>query len=330
MQRYSLVFAVFFLTILANLRGFAQTQIDLRTQSKSVDFSAATMTRPSRIGTVAGSTCQVGETFFKTDAAAGNNLFGCTAPNVWTLLGGTAAAGATTSGQLGDLAVTRASATVLNIATGCQPATPCNVRFGNTVYTLASGAAATISAGTGTAYLYISASGILTIGHAMTLMCSAGCMAVSGVTAFPADSLPLATWTSTSGSWDTAGGRDLRAWISAKPVSGGQGVLVSESGGRATVSIDSSVVPMFLLGSASLAFPSIPNASCATDLTFSLNGALTTDEIAPGWPSALPAGLFGIMRVSAANTVAVRLCNLSGAAVTPPAATYGAAIVRSF
>jgi hypothetical protein len=38
----------------------------------------------------------------------------------------------------------------------------------------------------------------------------------------------------------------------------------------------------------------------------------------------------GMMRVSAANTVSVRLCNFSGAALDPAGATYRARIVRNY
>ena len=38
-------------------------------------------------GTTAPSTCGIGQLFFDTDAAAGLNLFGCTAADTWTLLG---------------------------------------------------------------------------------------------------------------------------------------------------------------------------------------------------------------------------------------------------
>ena len=67
--------------LLAAHAANAQTQIDLRTQSKSVDFSAATSTRPSKTGTTAPATCAVGETFFKTNATAGQNWYGCTVTN---------------------------------------------------------------------------------------------------------------------------------------------------------------------------------------------------------------------------------------------------------
>src|SRR5579864_1644694 len=68
--------------------GYTQTLVDLRTQTKSVDFTAANTTKPFKSGTVVPSTCSVGETFFKTDALAGSNLYACTALNSWTLESG--------------------------------------------------------------------------------------------------------------------------------------------------------------------------------------------------------------------------------------------------
>ena len=56
-----------------------QTQIDLRTQGKNIDFSSAARTRPSKTGTSLPAVCTIGETFVKTDAAAGKNLYVCTA-----------------------------------------------------------------------------------------------------------------------------------------------------------------------------------------------------------------------------------------------------------
>ena len=61
----------------------AQTRIDVRTQTKSIDFSNALSTRPFKTGTTLPATCAVGEAFFKTDAAAGQNWFGCTSTNTW-------------------------------------------------------------------------------------------------------------------------------------------------------------------------------------------------------------------------------------------------------
>ena len=63
--------------------SFAQTQVDLRTQSKSIDFGLAPSTRPFQTGTVLPANCAIGNVYFKTDAIAGNNVFGCTALNTW-------------------------------------------------------------------------------------------------------------------------------------------------------------------------------------------------------------------------------------------------------
>src|SRR5690242_1035959 len=65
----------------------AQTQIDLRTQAKRVDFSNAGSTKPSKTGTDLPPTCTVGETFLKTDAAPGANWYVCTAADLWTVQG---------------------------------------------------------------------------------------------------------------------------------------------------------------------------------------------------------------------------------------------------
>src|ERR1700685_3837378 len=63
-----------------------QTLVDLRTQSKSVNFSAAPSTQPFQSGTVLPAACLVDQAYFQTNAPAGLNLFGCTAVNSWTLL----------------------------------------------------------------------------------------------------------------------------------------------------------------------------------------------------------------------------------------------------
>src|SRR5260370_29495145 len=64
---------------------WGQTMVDLRTQSKSIDFSGANATKPFKSGTVLPSICAVGEIFYKLDATAGANLYGCTSANPGTL-----------------------------------------------------------------------------------------------------------------------------------------------------------------------------------------------------------------------------------------------------
>jgi hypothetical protein len=65
----------------------AQTQIDLRTQSKSVDFQTAQYTKPLKSGSSLPATCTQGELFFLTTAAAGSNVYGCVAVNTWAAQG---------------------------------------------------------------------------------------------------------------------------------------------------------------------------------------------------------------------------------------------------
>ena len=246
-----------------------------------------------------------------------------------TIAGG--GSGATMASQLGDLAVVLTSPTVLTIGSNCATATPCNVRFGYQVYTITTSATATISNnGTGIAYIYVSGSGALVVGHNLTVACSTNCTQQSGVTSFPANVIPIFTWTATNGTWNTSGGLDQRSFLSAKVLSGGQGIIITETPGQSTLAVDTGVIPTYLTNSATLTFSSIANNACAPDQTLTLTGANPGDAVAPAWPSNLPPGVLGVMFVSATNTVDVRLCNLSGAAVAPPSNAFRATIVRNY
>jgi hypothetical protein len=197
------------------------TQLDLRLQSRDVDFSGASSTKPFKSGTGLPSSCGPGELYYRMDAAAGMNVYGCTASNSWTLEQGPPAA--SMASQLGDFVVAPTSATTLTIGANCSISTPCAVRFGAVVYSFASSATVTISAGSGLAFVYVSSAGLLTVGSNVTATCSSACVAQSGVTAFPTDSIPLFTWSATGGSWDANGGADQRAFLSSKSVTAGVG-----------------------------------------------------------------------------------------------------------
>src|SRR5580692_11088795 len=145
------------------------TQLDLRLQSRDVDFSGASATKPFKSGTGLPPSCGQGEIYYRLDASAGMNVYGCTASNSWTLEQGPPAA--SMASQLGDFAVTRTSATVLTIVGNCSTSTPCAVRFGALVYSFGSGATATISAGSGLAFIFVSSAGVLTVGHNVTASC---------------------------------------------------------------------------------------------------------------------------------------------------------------
>jgi hypothetical protein len=82
---------------------------------------------------------------------------------------------------------------------------------------------------------------MLTVGHNVMVLCN-GCAAQSGVTSFPPDSVPIATWSVVNGSLDPAGGQDFRAVLGTKNVIAGPGVSASETNGNTVVSVDTSIV----------------------------------------------------------------------------------------
>src|ERR1700690_1284707 len=67
--------------------GAAQTKVDLRRQAKTIDFSQASSTLPSKVGTGLPATCAQGETFLRLDAPVGRNWYTCLTANSWTLQG---------------------------------------------------------------------------------------------------------------------------------------------------------------------------------------------------------------------------------------------------
>lgn len=163
--------------------------------------------------------------------------------SAWTPQTG-AGSGVSMASQLGDFLVSKTASTTLSIGANCSASTPCSVRFGATAYTFTSGSTVTLNGGTGIAYIYVSNSGNLTVGHNLTLSCGGGCIAQSGISAFPADTIPLFSWSATSGAWN-ASGLDQRAFLSFKEVSGGTGIsLVPDSQGHTVISADSGVVPL--------------------------------------------------------------------------------------
>ena len=227
--------------------AFGQTLVDLRTQSKSIDFSALPSTRPVQVGTALPATCQIGQLFFKADAVAGANLYGCAATNSWSVQsagtgGASSTTGASMASQLGDLQVTRTASNVITVGANCSSTTPCNVHFGSTVFSFTAGATGTISGNaTGALYIYVTNTGTITIGSNLTVAC-AGCTAQSGVTSFPADTVPLGTWSVTNGLLDLTGGQDFRGLLGTKNVVAGPGLTSADTNGSAVISIDTTLV----------------------------------------------------------------------------------------
>lgn len=107
--------------------------------------------------------------------------------------------------------------------------------------------------------------------------------------------------------------------------------LVGDGSVGDPLGVNPATVPMFVTAAATINdWGTIGAASCV-EKTFTFSGALTGDAVVPQWPAALPAGLTGLMRVSLADTLAVRLCNATGSGVAVANGfQFGAMILRSF
>ena len=211
----------------------------------------------------APSTCTIGKLWYDTDATAGQNLYGCTATDVWTLMSGSGG---------GSVAGRYSSA----------------INFG----AIADGACAQST---------FTATGI-TSGAALAL------------------TLPAALEDGLSGS-----ARVSAADTVAVRLCNFSGAEVNPA--SATFAVRDMDSLGYLVGSGTINFSPIADGACASS-TITVTGAATQDTVSPGWPSGLEDGLDGSMRVSATNTVAVRLCNWSGASVDPASATFRAAITK--
>lgn len=255
------LFAASCLLAMAGSRLAAQTQINLRTQARQVDFSAASATKPFKSGIVLPVACSTGEAFFKTDAPAGQNLYGCTATNTWTLQAGWIS-GSTTS----SYGVSFSNQTLVRVTGATHGMTSADLVVN------------CYDAGTPVVYVEADTVSIDPVSFDVTIR--------------------------------FASPQSGRCVISG---AGGTANLMGALGVRSQSALN---------GSATLDFPSLNAGACSSDLTFTVPGAEVSDTIAAGWPADLPQGVVGTMRVTAAGTVAVRLCNLSGSSIDPPASLY--------
>jgi hypothetical protein len=255
------------LSLLPAVAGIAQTQVDLKFQSKNVDFTGASATKSVKAGAILPTTCGQGEVFFNTSAAAGQNLYVCAAINTWTQITSSGSGGSgvavpvTSTSALTDLIVTTTtSPQTLSIAGSCSNFAPCNVRFGGVTTTFRTSATVTVPTGAnvaGVAFIYISSAGAITVGSNSFAVTCTNCSALTGISQFPADSIPLFTWSATAGAWDANGGLDLRAFLSNKSVIAGTGVITTDVAGQTVVSADTSVVGVRVTA------PGASTAACA-------------------------------------------------------------------
>ena len=218
---------------LANVTSDIQTQLNAKASTTHTHTLSGDVT-----GDIANTTVGKlqGRAVASTAPSDAQALVWSAANNQWQPGTVSGSGGATMAVQLGDFSVSRTSSTVLTIGSGCSASTPCNVRFGSTTYRITTSATATISAGSGTSYIYLDGTGIIYVADSLTVTCS-GCTHTSGA-AFPVTAIPIATWSATSGTWDTSGGLDYRAMLSAKRVSGGTNISVTDAGTDAQVGLD--------------------------------------------------------------------------------------------
>jgi hypothetical protein len=318
-----------------NTAGLAQTQLDLRTQSKNIDFSQAPETRPMKTGGTVPSTCNPGDMFFNTSAPVGQNVYGCTATGSFALESG----GAGLATQLGDFAMSNTTtAATLAIGAGCSALMPCNY-VNNNVLVLSLTAPCTVTiSGTvtsGTVYVFVAPNGLLTVGHNTTATLTAGgdCVVATAVTGFPDGSLLLGLPAFTSNVWNTVtGAMDRRGFLSAAAISAGTGVSTITDGatGVKTVSTDSTIIPQYTTGSGA------PSGNCVSGRDFytdTTNGNLWWCKLANTWAQAngssatalpwlLPYGAGGGSTTpgTALNTNEVRYFRIyvpSGSQITP-------------
>lgn len=76
-------------------------------------------------------------------------------------------------------------------------------------------------------------------------------------------------------------------------------------------------------------FGSIPAQSCNDGKTITVTGAAVGDTVELGPPAALEAGLTATGIVTSANTVTVRLCNVTAAPIDPASATWRATVRKA-
>jgi hypothetical protein len=263
--------------------GWAQTALDLRTQTKNVDFTGATATKVNKSGATLPVLCGVGETFFLTTAAPGQNLYGCTTTNTWSVLGSAVLPVSTTPGQL-----------LVWTASGWQPESGLGASLSLTFPSIADGTCADESGALPYAWA---------AGSPVALWLPAQyCDPTQGVCAPPAGLVAMARISATG--MGTV--RMCNFSGAAQTLPAANYTLAEYNNGATTVTI---------------AFPALADGGCSTQ-TVTAAGVGAASAIALGLPAAIENGLIVTASPAGAGSVAVTGCNWSGATLTPAAASY--------
>jgi len=233
------------------LGSLAQTQIDLRTQGKDVDFSGASATKPIQTGSSLPSACNVGQLFFLTTAQAGQNVYACPSSGMWIPISATGGGAVTSvSGKTGnvilqasDLADCRlvlSSSTVLSF-------NACPYSYPDLPLQNLPAGSITILSGSGTIYVYATIGGAIDVLESgnLSIGCT-GCTDAGPGNAFPPDVAQIGIWASTvtPGAWDPSGVADARTLVNGPPqlVSSTGVAIALNSLGQKSIGIDSAVV----------------------------------------------------------------------------------------
>ena len=149
-------------------------------------------------------TCSVGQIFFNTSASAGSNLYLCTALNTWTQVSGSGGGGSTIG-----FGFSETSSTIRTFGTNCSSALTnlaCLVNVNGVLHNTTSTFTVTVSAGTGTVYIYEDQAGTLYAGYGTGFssgnVTASGATAQFGVIGFPSNVAPLYYCTVSSGAWN--------------------------------------------------------------------------------------------------------------------------------
>lgn len=267
------------------------------------DASGAASTAPAKTGTSLPATCTVGDVYFKSDAAAGSNIYGCTTTNAWTVQG--AGAGANTCGS-GTADPTTGTAFTCYIRTDVSPKTLWFFMATNTPYFVQTIADLTLA---GSVKLYeASSSGNnyrnLTVSNSLT------------------GDLDIKFFEGTA----PANNDCVKASVS--------GAVVTLEGAGAPCGTGSSGFS----GSKALATSAISSATCSSAATATATGLTTADVILASF-NGDPTGVTGftpsttgslyIAAYPTADTINFKSCNSTTSTITPGAITLNWIAIRS-
>lgn len=263
------------------------------------------------------SSCRAGQFWWATDAAANANLYACNSVDLkyYVVSGGGAQLGT------GIFSCVRNSGTLATCASGCTSDAPCTSTFGlgttATTCTITSAMTATLTGpnpGTDNLFIYwteSSGSCTLNVGTSTQGVTCSGCTAVTGVTAFPANSIQLWSFNTTSGNYNAGSGTNNQ-----KP-SNNKEVIAS--------------------GTLALATSAISSATCTSAQTASAGGTKTTDTVIAsfnGDPTGVTGyspstdGMLVIIIYPTANTFNAKVCNNTVNSITPGAITLNWSVIR--